>query len=50
MGFRALLMHEPEIISLMLGEDVCFSLEVCLLLCFVLDIYGAEQREDHFPV
>lgn len=33
-----------------LCEDVCFSLEVHLLFCFVLDIYGAEQREDHFPV
>lgn len=31
-------------------EDVCFSLAAPLLFCFVVDVYGAEQREDHFPV
>lgn len=33
-----------------LCEVTCFSLEACLLFCFILDIYGPEQTEDHFPV
>lgn len=53
-GSQSPLAHDPETMLLMLKHMVVwgciFSLEVRLLFCFVLDIYGAEQREDHFPV
>lgn len=48
------LAHEPEMMPLMLKNMVLwgcvFLTGNALLLCFVVDVYGAEQREDYFPV